>query len=117
MRKLALLLTVVVLGCGGSGYREIPDVSTVTLNFAQCDSSWSMFGCAGPTHPANSETFTVIISRQAVLRHHVYGFHACTVYSPRDWVCLDTGNKPVALKPDGVMLWDELANAKQVLVR
>jgi hypothetical protein len=50
-----------------------------------------------------------------VMRNHVYGFHACTVYSPLEWYCLDTTNQPVGLG-SGAMIWQELKDSHEVAV-
>jgi hypothetical protein len=96
-------------------YVPMPDVSSVTLRFATCDSGWSPGYCIGKSHAASPETFTIVISRQLVLRRRLKGFHDCEVDSPTEWFCLDADNHPVALH-DGRMLWRELDDAHQFLI-
>lgn len=120
-RPLGLLLVVAVwlpalASCDFAPYKALPDVSAVTVYFVHCDSAWDQTFCTGPSHQASPETFTVIISRQAVMRHHLYGFHDCEVYSPVEWYCLDTKNNPVGLTPTGAMIWQELRDAHQIAV-
>jgi hypothetical protein len=103
-------------GCGVDNARTLPDVSVVTTYIEACDSSWSMGHCYGPTHRTTPEVFTVIISRQLVLRHgNVHQFADCQVMEPREWSCLDEHRKLVWMHDDD-LTWDELTEARQAMV-
>jgi hypothetical protein len=112
---LCVLGALVALGCNPFGQRRVDDVSIVTAYFVHCDSSLSLGVCYGPRHNVSTEDFTVIISRQTVLRDNVHGFSDCLVFSPRHWVCLDDRRRPVEMR-EFEMRWAELDSAGQASV-
>ena len=101
MKRLPMLaLLVLVMGCDNesNGVKSVSDVSLVTAYFVTCDSLLELNHCYGPTHQASTETFTVIVSHQAVLRRSVHAFSRCEVLEPRRWSCFDDQSNVVTMR-------------------
>jgi hypothetical protein len=100
MKRLPMLAVLfLVVGCDNESYgvKSVSDVSLVTAYFVTCDSVLSLNRCHGPMHRAETETFTVVVSRQAVLRRSAHLFHGCEVLEPRRWLCFDDQGNTVEM--------------------
>jgi len=104
-----------MVGCDLSGVRNLSDASVVTAYFVHCDSVVEHGYCYGPVHRMDPQQFTVVISRQQVLRANVHPFSQCLVLEARHWYCFDEDRQPVDMGGD-VMHWAELDSAKVAAV-
>jgi hypothetical protein len=109
------LVSALAVACDSSGVQQVPDVSVVTSYFVHCDSARSLSYCWGPAHRMDPEDFTVIVSRQMVLRANVHPFSKCIVLAPRRWFCMDEDGQLVEMQ-GFVMRWAELDSAKVAAV-
>jgi hypothetical protein len=115
-RRVTLVLAATLgAACDKSGVRNVRDVSRVTTYFVHCDSVVEHGYCYGPVHRMDTQTFTVLMSRQQVLRYTIHPFTGCLVLDPREWYCLDDKRRGVDMG-GYVMHWAELDSAKVAAV-
>lgn len=114
---LLLATAITASGCDPLGQpHALPDVSSVTVYIVHCDSVLDAHHCYGPTHAVSDEVFTVVISRQAVLRPlSLHQFSGCFVAAPLRWDCMDDQQRLVSMW-GGELRWAELDSARQASV-